>query len=67
MGPAQGYSSSAFHHQVADRIVVLRSGSIIEERSHHSPLPTNGHYAELDTTYFRHQNLEYVQAAGALS
>ena len=49
----------------ADRIVVLRSGRIIEEGSHQRLLDAAGHYAELYNTYFRHQSLEYVQAAGA--
>ena len=49
----------------ADRIVVLRSGRIIEEGSHQRLLDAGGHYAELYNTYFRHQSLEYVQAAGA--
>ena len=51
----------------ADRIVVLRSGRIIEEGSHQRLLDAGGHYAELYNTYFRHQSLEYVQAAGAAS
>ena len=51
----------------ADRIVVLRSGRIIEQGSHHRLLDAGGHYAELYNTYFRHQSLEYVQAAGALN
>ena len=49
----------------ADRIVVLRTGRIIEEGSHQQLLDAGGHYAELYNTYFRHQSLEYVQAAGA--
>ena len=49
----------------ADRIVVLRSGRIIEQGSHLDLLDAGGHYAELYNTYFRHQSLEYVQAAGA--
>ena len=49
----------------ADRIVVLRTGRIIEEGSHGQLLEAGGHYAELYNTYFRHQSLEYVQAAGA--
>ena len=49
----------------ADRIVVLRSGRIIEQGSHQRLLDADGHYAELYNTYFRHQSLEYVQAAGA--
>ena len=50
----------------ADRIVVLRAGRIIEEGSHDSLIQAGGHYAELYNTYFRHQSLEYVQAAGAI-
>ena len=49
----------------ADRIVVLRAGRIIEEGSHDGLLQSGGHYAELYNTYFRHQSLEYVHAAGA--
>ena len=49
----------------ADRIVVLRAGRIIEEGSHDGLLQAGGHYAELYNTYFRHQSLEYVHAAGA--
>lgn len=43
----------------ADRIIVLRSGQIIEEGSHDRLLAQGGHYAELYTTYFRHQSLDY--------
>ena len=49
----------------ADRIVVLRSGRIIEQGSHQRLLDADGHYAELYNTYFRHQSLEYVHTAGA--
>lgn len=45
----------------ADRILVMKQGSIIEEGSHNSLLSQGGHYAELYNTYFRHQSLEYVQ------
>ncbi|MCY4481414.1 MAG: ABC transporter ATP-binding protein [Spirochaetaceae bacterium] len=48
----------------ADRIVVLRTGRIIEQGSHEQLLEAGGHYAELYNTYFRHQSLEYLQAAG---
>jgi ABC-type multidrug transport system fused ATPase/permease subunit len=47
----------------ADRIIVLRKGKIIEEGTHHSLLTQGGHYAELYNTYFRHQSLEYIEAA----
>ncbi len=43
----------------ADRIIVLRQGQIIEEGDHEGLLANNGHYAELYTTYFRHQALDY--------
>ena len=49
----------------ADRIVVLRTGRIIEQGSHEQLLEAGGHYAELYNTYFRHQSLEYLQSAGA--
>ena len=47
----------------ADRIIVLRSGAIIEEGSHGKLLAAGGHYAELYNTYFRHQSLEYIEQA----
>lgn len=43
----------------ADRIIVLRGGEIIEEGDHEGLLAQGGHYAELYTTYFRHQSLDY--------
>ena len=45
--------------QTADRIIVLRNGEIIEEGNHADLLAQGGHYAELYTTYFRHQSLAY--------
>jgi ABC-type multidrug transport system fused ATPase/permease subunit len=45
--------------RAADRIIVLREGQIIEEGSHDGLLAQGGHYAELYTTYFRHQSLDY--------
>ncbi|MBN1679229.1 MAG: ABC transporter ATP-binding protein [Anaerolineae bacterium] len=47
----------------ADRIIVLREGTIIEEGSHDSLLAQGGHYADLYNTYFRHQSLEYIEEA----
>ena len=45
--------------RAADRIIVLRTGQIIESGNHDDLLAQNGHYAELYTTYFRHQSLDY--------
>jgi len=45
--------------RAADRIIVLREGQIIEEGDHDGLLARGGHYAELYTTYFRHQSAEY--------
>jgi ABC-type multidrug transport system fused ATPase/permease subunit len=45
--------------RAADRIIVLRGGQIIEQGNHDDLLAQGGHYAELYTTYFRHQSLEY--------
>jgi len=45
----------------ADRIIVLRAGSIIEQGSHDALLAQGGHYAELYNTYFRHQSLDYIE------
>jgi ATP-binding cassette subfamily B protein len=52
--------------QSADRIIVLKSGEIIEEGNHASLLAGGGHYAELYNTYFRHQSLEYIEQARRL-
>jgi ATP-binding cassette, subfamily B, bacterial len=49
----------------ADRIIVLRQGSIIEQGSHSALLAASGHYAELYNTYFRHQSLSYVEQQAA--
>ncbi len=51
----------------ADRIIVLRQGQIIEEGAHDALLARQGHYAELYNTYFRHQSLDYIEAARELS
>lgn len=52
--------------KAADRILVLEHGSVVEEGSHQSLLQTNGHYAQLYNTYFRHQSLDYVEETGKL-
>ncbi len=49
----------------ANRIIVMREGSIIEEGDHAALMQASGHYAELYNTYFRHQSLEYVEEAGS--
>lgn len=48
----------------ANRIIVMREGSIIEIGNHDSLMQSGGHYAELYNTYFRHQSLAYVEEAG---
>ena len=48
--------------RAADRIIVLRNGEIIEEGNHDGLLAQGGHYAELYTTYFRHQSLAYINS-----
>ncbi|MEA3195709.1 MAG: ATP-binding cassette, subfamily bacterial [Betaproteobacteria bacterium] len=45
--------------RAADRIIVMRSGQIIESGDHEGLLEQGGHYAELYTTYFRHQAQAY--------
>ena len=47
----------------ADRIIVIQDGGIIEEGSHDKLMETEGHYAELYNTYFRHQSLSYIENA----
>ncbi len=63
----QGRTSVVIAHRLstvrsADRIIVLRNGQIIEEGNHDDLLAQGGHYAELYTTYFRHQSLEYINS-----
>ena len=65
----EGRTSIVIAHRLstvrsADRIIVMRQGQIIEEGSHEGLLARGGHYAELYTTYFRHQSLEYIEAVG---
>jgi ATP-binding cassette, subfamily B, bacterial len=47
----------------ADRIIVLKEGTIIEAGNHDALMEQAGHYAELYNTYFRHQSLDYVENA----
>jgi len=44
-----------------DRTLVLQRGQIIEQGNHAALLRRGGHYAELYTTYFRHQSLSYIE------
>lgn len=69
-GPGHQRTSIVIAHRLstvkhADRIVVLARGRIIEQGTHQSLLGQGGHYAGLYNTYFRHQSLEFIEAAGA--
>jgi len=48
----------------ADRILVLDQGRVIEQGTHAELLERGGHYGLLYETYFRHQSLEFIEAAG---
>ena len=50
--------------KAADRIIVLRKGTIIEEGDHDTLMGLSGHYAELYNTYFRHQSPDYDPVVG---
>jgi len=48
----------------ADRIIVLRRGTVVEEGNHEALLHRGGHYADLYNTYFRHQSPDYNPGEG---
>ena len=48
----------------ADRIIVLRSGEIVEAGDHPSLMRRGGHYCQVYNTYFRHQSPHYQPGSG---
>jgi ABC-type multidrug transport system fused ATPase/permease subunit len=50
--------------RAADRIIVLERGRIVEEGTHAALLARGGQYAGIYNAYFRHQSIEYIEAAG---
>ncbi|MHA2499676.1 MAG: ABC transporter ATP-binding protein, partial [Candidatus Hodarchaeales archaeon] len=50
-----------------DRIIVLDHGKIVEEGNHEELMAKGGHYADLYSTYFRHQSLEYIEQVKELA
>lgn len=47
--------------RTADRIIVLDNGRIVEQGDHDSLMAGSGRYHELYHTYFRHQDVGYVE------
>jgi ATP-binding cassette subfamily B protein len=47
----------------ADRIIVLDRGQIVEDGAHQTLIDSQGQYAKLYNTYFRHQSPDYVPPA----
>ncbi|MCC6627498.1 MAG: ABC transporter ATP-binding protein, partial [Chloroflexi bacterium] len=53
--------------RTADRIIVLDRGRIVEEGTHDALLARGGSYAAIYNAYFRHQSIEYIEAAGRVA
>jgi len=65
----KGRSSIIIAHRLwtvrkVDRIIVIDHGRIVEEGNHDELMKRGGTYANLYSTYFRHQSLEYVEKMG---
>ena len=63
--PSVGQMFDPALHEAVERVETdeVCEGMVIEQGNHDALMALGGHYAELYSTYFRHQSLEYVERA----